>query len=69
MTQPAFPHIAFNTAGGINVVHAGMTLRDWFAGQALIALIGFGNDLEDHTCPDDAPQCGGTQGHGRHDRH
>lgn len=66
MTQPAFPHIAFNTAGGINVVHAGMTLRDWFAGQALIALIGFGNDLEDHTCPDDAPlnQIAASQAYG-----
>lgn len=35
---PAFPHVGCNTNGGINVVEPGMSLRDWFAGQALAGM-------------------------------
>ena len=34
----AFPIVCFNTAGMPNVLAHGMTLRDWFAGQALLAM-------------------------------
>jgi len=36
---PAFPHVGTNTNGGINVVEPGMTLRDYFAGQALVGIL------------------------------
>ena len=32
--QPAFPNVA-NSAGGHSKAYTGMTLRDWFASQAL----------------------------------
>jgi len=36
---PAFPH-DFRSFNGVNTLPAdGMTLRDWFAGQAMIALV------------------------------
>lgn len=35
----AFPHVGCNTNGGINVVEPGMSLRDWFAGQALVGIL------------------------------
>ena len=34
----AFPIVCFNTQGMPNVLAHGMTLRDWFAGQALAGL-------------------------------
>ena len=34
----AFPIVCFNTAGMPNVLAHGMTLRDWFAGQALLSM-------------------------------
>ncbi len=36
--ESAFPIVCFNTAGMPNVLAHGMTLRDWFAGQALAGL-------------------------------
>jgi hypothetical protein len=42
--QPAFP--CFNNADWeYNWLHKGMTLRDWFAGQALVGLIGGDGEL------------------------
>lgn len=39
MTNPsAFPHVGCNTNGGINVVEPGMSLRDYFAGQAMASM-------------------------------
>ena len=35
----AFPIVCFNTAGMPNALAHGMTLRDWFAGQALAGLM------------------------------
>ena len=35
---PAFPHTV-NAADGTPIAHLGMTLRDYFAGQALIGLL------------------------------
>ena len=32
---PAFPHEELNDDGSFFSVHKGMSLRDWFAGQAL----------------------------------
>jgi hypothetical protein len=37
---PAFPVPTHNDGNGNPVLRAGMTLRDWFAGQALVGLIG-----------------------------
>ena len=37
--QSAFPIVCFNTCGMPNVLAHGMTLRDWFAGQALCGLM------------------------------
>ena len=44
---PAFPHHETTSTGEPYYDHLGMSLRDWFAGQALIALphIGCGCDL------------------------
>ena len=38
---PAFPHETYN---GIPVPGSGMTLRDWFAGQALAGFLARSND-------------------------
>lgn len=35
---PAFPTFANNAHGGLDAVGSGMSLRDWFAGQALAGL-------------------------------
>lgn len=46
---PAFPHDEKNGDGSHYHSHMGMTLRDWFAGQALVAIVGNNqllNDLE-----------------------
>jgi len=35
---PAFPFVLPDEIGGYQMVEPGMTLRDWFAGQALAAV-------------------------------
>jgi hypothetical protein len=37
---PAFPHESYDADAGMDTVKTGMSLRDWFAGQALDAVIG-----------------------------
>lgn len=37
---PAFPHRGLNNDGCTDIIAPGMTLRDWFAGQAMAGLIG-----------------------------
>ena len=39
---PAFPRAGMKLAGGVDPATNGMTLRDWFAGQALMG------DIADH---------------------
>ena len=39
MTAPAFPHDEKSGDGTHWTTHSGMTLRDWFAGQALAGII------------------------------
>ena len=40
---------------GGNYCMPGMSLRAWYAGQAMQQLIAFGNDLADSDLPEDAP--------------
>jgi len=40
---PAYPVPLLDECHEISGVHNGMSLRDWFAGQALQRLIGFGD--------------------------
>lgn len=44
---PAFPHPT-ECSDGRAIPHLGMTLRDWFAGQALVGILAgdFGRDLK-----------------------
>jgi hypothetical protein len=42
----AFPHTTVNNMGGF-VLQPGMSLRDWFAGQAMTQFIGFGAGSDD----------------------
>lgn len=46
---PAFP-LVIEEDGCLTQVHHGMTLRDWFAGQALVAIV--------QTCKDDFREVG-----------
>jgi hypothetical protein len=41
LTERAFPH-TYSLVDGAVVTHHGMTLRDWFAGQALAGILGGG---------------------------
>lgn len=36
---PAFPHYDTDERGIVHLVSNGMSLRDWFAGQAMIGLL------------------------------
>ena len=36
---PAFPHRGLNSDGCTDIIEPGMTLRDWFAGQALAGML------------------------------
>ncbi len=37
--QPAFPFVVPDGCGGFQEAFSGMTLRDWFAGQALASIM------------------------------
>jgi len=41
---PAFPRNERYADGDLAVAHQGMTLRDWFAGQALAGVLANSND-------------------------
>lgn len=44
---PAFP--MYHAEGGVvNINEPGMSLRDWFAGQALMGLIAYSGEAGDH---------------------
>lgn len=47
---PAFPHNEQNDDGSHHYTHPGMTLRDWFAGQALAGRMinGFASGADIH---------------------
>lgn len=47
---PAFPFTPTDRSGQIGPAHPGMSLRDWFAGQALAGLMG--NHRTDVACGD-----------------
>jgi hypothetical protein len=51
--EPAFPHDEKSAGGEHWYTHSGMTLRDWFAGQALAALIS--RPITDYPDPSDLP--------------
>jgi hypothetical protein len=42
---PAFPHHETTSTGESFNEHHGMTLRDWFAGQALQAMVGVATEM------------------------
>ena len=44
---PAFPFTERNADGSYYYGHGGMTLRDWFAAQALIGLLACGERTQD----------------------
>jgi hypothetical protein len=46
MRKLAFPAVTISRPGEVRIYHEGMTLRDWFAGQALAGLLADPNVID-----------------------
>lgn len=51
---PAFPHDNQELGGGHRTAQPGMSLRDWFAGQALVGLLHPGYETDSMNAPEHA---------------
>lgn len=47
--ESAFPRIEHDSCGNPIKEHSGMTLRDWFAGQALAGILSNSTLIDSHT--------------------